>query len=91
MSYNKLASADDPSKKLTPVPLDIYIPLREEQKSVLDQELKQTEEFGYADLVLKNNVKVPQDETQKLLASTAKQSEEFVKRANSSFSLSPMK
>ena len=89
MSYNKLASADDPSKKLTPVPLDIYIPLREEQKSVLDQELKQTDE--YADLVLKNNVKVPQDETQKLLASTAKQSEEFVKRANSSFSLSPMK
>ena len=89
MSYNKLASAYDLSKKLTPVPLDIYIPLREEQKSVLDQELKQTDE--YADLVLKNNVKVPQDETQKLLASTAKQSEEFVKRANSSFSLSPMK
>ena len=89
MSYNKLASVDDPSKKLTPVPLDIYIPLREEQKSVLDQELKQTDE--YADLVLKNNVKVPQDETQKLLASTAKQSEEFVKRADSSFSLSPMK
>ena len=89
MSYNKLASADDPSKKLTPVPLDIYIPLREEQKSVLDQELKQTDE--YADLVLKNNVKVPQDETQKLLASITKQSEEFVKKANSSFSLSPMK
>ena len=89
MSYNKLASADDPSKKLTPVPLDIYIPLREEQKSVFDQEFKQTEE--YADLVLKNNVKVPQDETQKLLASAAKQSEEFVKRANSSFSPSPMK
>ena len=61
MNYNKLASADDPSKKLTPVPLDIYIPLREEQKSVFDQEFKQTEE--YADLVLKNDVKVPQDET----------------------------